>query len=185
MADFNLFAPILFRHEGGFVDDPVDPGGATNRGITHATFMRCARKLLGIEPTLEALRNLTEMQAATIYKALYWDAIRGDEMPFQHIANIVCDFQVNAGAVSSRLLQSVLNELGTGRHLYVDGVVGARTLAALRGADPAKVHALFQDGRRDYYRRLVARRPPLGKFLRGWLRRVDSFEPAAAGTRRA
>jgi lysozyme family protein len=165
------------------VNDPADPGGATHRGITFATFRNCARKLLGIEPTLENLRALTEMQAATIYKALYWDAIRGDEIHSQHIANIVCDFQVNAGSTSARLLQRVLNQLGA--NLGVDGIIGKATLAALRGMDEARVHALFQEGRRDYYRGLVERRPSLGKFLRGWLRRVDSFDAAIASTRRA
>ncbi|WP_448102693.1 glycoside hydrolase family 108 protein [Luteibacter jiangsuensis] len=180
MADFHRFAPILFKHEGGYVNDPVDPGGATNRGITMATFRSCARELLGIEPTLDALRQLTEMQAATIYKALYWDAIRGDEMPSQHIANIVCDFQVNAGASSARLLQRVLNLLGAEPRLRIDGRIGKATLAALRAADPNNVHVLFQNGRRDYYRDLVQRRPPLARFLKGWLRRVDSFEPTVS-----
>jgi len=181
MADFHRFAPILFKHEGGYVDDPVDPGGATNRGITMATFRSCARELLGIEPTPEALRQLTEMQAATIYKVLYWDAIRGDEMPSQHIANIVCDFQVNAGASSARLLQRVLNLLGAEPRLRIDGRIGNATLRALRMADPNNVHVLFQNGRRDYYRDLVQRRPPLARFLKGWLRRVDSFDPPVSG----
>jgi lysozyme family protein len=145
-----------------------------------ATFRSCARELLGIEPTLDALRQLTEMQAATIYKALYWDAIRGDEMPSQHIANIVCDFQVNAGASSARLLQRVLNLLGAEPRLRIDGRIGKATLAALRAADPNNVHVLFQNGRRDYYRDLVQRRPPLARFLKGWLRRVDSFEPTVS-----
>lgn len=176
MADFHRFAPILFRHEGGFVDDPLDPGGATHRGITLGTFAHCSRELLGIAPTLDALRALTEMQAATIYKALYWDVIRGDEMPSQQIADMVCDFQVNAGAASARLLQRVLNQAGAHPRLTVDGAIGSRTMTALRAADPCQIHALFQQGRRDYYRHIVTLRPSLGKFLKGWLRRVDAFD---------
>lgn len=176
MADFHRFAPILFCHEGGFVDDPVDPGGATNRGITLTTFAHCARELLGIAPTMAALRELTEMQAATIYKALYWDVIRGDEMASQQIADTVCDFQVNAGAASARLLQRVLNKAGASPRLHVDGAIGNMTMSALRKADAQRIHALFQQGRRDYYRHLVTLRPPLARFLKGWLRRVDSFD---------
>jgi lysozyme family protein len=176
MADFHRFAPILFRHEGGYVDDPIDPGGATNRGITMATFRACAKDFLGVEPTLDALKQLTEMQAATIYKALYWDAIRGDEMPCQQVANTVCDFQVNAGPQSARLLQRVLNRLEVQPRLTVDGKIGKATIAALRQVDAGDVHVLFQVGRRDYYRGLVGRRPTLARFLKGWLRRVDSFD---------
>lgn len=53
MASFDLFFPQLLRFEGGFVDDPSDPGGATNRGITLATFERYAPTLLGLQPTLQ------------------------------------------------------------------------------------------------------------------------------------
>ncbi|WP_285405074.1 glycosyl hydrolase 108 family protein [Luteibacter sp. ME-Dv--P-043b] len=185
MADFHRFAPILFKHEGGYVNDPNDPGGATNRGITLATFAHCARELLGIAPTIDALRELTEMQAATIYKALYWDAIRGDEFASQHLANMVCDFQVNAGAASARLLQRVLNSLGAQPRLHVDGRVGKATMKALREADAHRVQALFQEGRRDYYRNLVTLRPSLARFLKGWLRRVDSFDVTSDTTRSA
>ncbi len=59
MASFDLYLPQLLRFEGGFVDDPNDPGGATNRGITLATFQRCAQALLGQAPTLQNLRALT------------------------------------------------------------------------------------------------------------------------------
>jgi lysozyme family protein len=184
MAEFHRFAPILFKHEGGFVDDPIDPGGATHRGITMATFRASAKDLLGIEPTLDALKALTEMQAATIYKALYWDAIAGDAMPSQAIADIVCDFQVNAGSISARTLQRVLNVLGAEPRLRVDGRIGKATLAALRAANPESVHVVFQNARRDYYRDLVQRRPQLIRFLKGWLRRVDSFDEPRPAVRR-
>jgi lysozyme family protein len=57
MADFNAFFPTLLRFEGGFVDDPADPWGATNKGITLQTFDSYARRLPGIDPTLEALKQ--------------------------------------------------------------------------------------------------------------------------------
>src|SRR5215213_788482 len=59
MASLDLYLPQLLQFEGGFVDDPSDPGGATNRGITLATFQRYAQPLLGEQPTLDALRALT------------------------------------------------------------------------------------------------------------------------------
>jgi lysozyme family protein len=175
MASFDAFFPTLLKHEGGFVNDPVDPGGATNKGVTLGTFQRCAKRYLGIEPTLENLKGLSDVQAGKIYKALYWDEVRGDEIALQELANIVFDFQVNAGGNAAKLLQRVLNELGAKPPLSVDGEVGPGTMAALKSMDSKAVYRRYKQGRIDYYQDLVAKRPPLGKFLKGWLSRVNSF----------
>jgi lysozyme family protein len=175
MASFDAFFPTLLRNEGGFVDDPADPGGATNKGITLATFQECARLYLGIEPTLENLQALTDAQAAKIYKPLYWDKIRGDEIEPDALADIVFDFQVNAGASASKLLQKVLNDLGAAPPLAVDGEIGPGTMAALQRADAKAVYRAYKQGRIAYYQDLVARRPGLAKFLNGWLKRVNAF----------
>jgi len=175
MANFEAFFPTVLKHEGGFVDDPADPGGATNKGITLGTFQGCAKRYLGIEPTLENLKALTDAQAAKIYKPLYWDKVYGDEVDLQDLADIVFDFQVNAGANASRLLQRVLNDLGATPPLTVDGDIGPGTMAALKAADQKAVYRRYKQGRIDYYQNLVAERPALGKFLNGWLNRVNSF----------
>jgi len=175
MASFDAFFPTLLKHEGGFVNDPVDPGGATNKGVTMGTFKECAQKYLGIAPTLDNLRALTDAQAGKIYKPLYWDKVCGDDIALQDLANIVFDFQVNAGGNASKLLQRVLNELGAAPALEVDGDIGPGTMAALKKADQTAVYRRYKQGRIDYYRDLVDKRPPLGKFLNGWLKRVNSF----------
>jgi len=175
MASFDAFFPTLLKHEGGFVNDPVDPGGATNKGITMGTFQACAQKYLGIAPSLDNLKALTDAQAGKIYKPLYWDKVCGDDIALQDLANIVFDFQVNAGGNASKLLQRVLNELGATPALAVDGDIGPGTMAALKKADQTAVYRRYKQGRIDYYRDLVDKRPPLGKFLNGWLKRVNSF----------
>ena len=175
MASFDAFFPTLLKHEGGFVDDPDDPGGATNKGIIMETFQRAAQRYLGIEPTLANLKALTDAQAGKIYKALYWDEVRGDEIDLQALANIVFDFQVNAGDRASKLLQQTINSLGANPALDVDGEIGAETMKALKRADQKAVYRRYKQGRIDYYNDLVARRPSLGKFLNGWLNRVNSF----------
>jgi len=175
MASFDAFFPTLLKHEGGFVNDPVDPGGATNKGITMGTFQSCAQQYLGIEPTLENLKALTDAQAAKIYKPLYWDKVRGDDIALQELANIVFDFQVNAGGKASKLLQEVLNELGAKPPLTVDGDMGPGTMTALKGVDQKAVYQRYKQGRVDYYQDLVTKRPALEKFLKGWLIRVNSF----------
>ncbi|WP_295968384.1 N-acetylmuramidase [uncultured Xanthomonas sp.] len=174
MASFDLYLPQLLRFEGGFVDDPTDPGGATNHGITLATFQRCAQALLGQAPTLQNLRALTVQQAATIYQHDYWDRIGADQIASQTLAELVFDFYVNAGDVAISLLQRVLQQLGaTG--LAVDGEMGPATLAALASADTAQVYAQYRQQRIAYYQRLVAERPADAEFLAGWLRRAEWF----------
>ncbi len=175
MASFAAFFATLLKHEGGFVDDPDDPGGATNKGITMETFRRTAQRYLGIEPTLANLKALTDEQAGKIYKPLSWDDVRGDDIDLQELANIVFDFQVNAGDRSSKLLQQVINDLGAKPPLVIDGQIGPGTLRALKAADQKAVYRRFKQGRIDYYKDLVAKRPSLGKFLNGWLNRVNSF----------
>ena len=173
MAKFEAFIKTLLKHEGGFVNDPADPGGATNKGITFKTFKQYAKDTLGIEPTLENLKNLSDGQASKIYKKGYWDKIRGDEIKDQNLANIVFDFYVNAGKNAAKLLQQVINKLGG--NLVVDGIIGSVTMEALAKLDQKKVYMLYKKSRVDYYQRLCERNPRLKKFLKGWLNRVNSF----------
>src|SRR5712691_5992592 len=151
VASFEAFFPTLLKHEGGFVDDPDDPGGATNKGVTMGTFRTCAKKYLGIDPTLDNLKALTDAQAGKIYKPLYWDEVRGDDIALQELANIVFDFQVNAGANAAKLLQRVLNELGATPPLAVYGDTGPGTMSALNALDPKAVYRRYKQGRIDYY----------------------------------
>ncbi len=173
MASFDVFLPILLKFEGGFVNDPSDPGGATNKGITIKTFQGCATKLLGVEPTLANLKALTDQQAGTIYQALYWNKMRAGEFGLQDLANISCDFFVNAGANATKLLQSVLNQMGA--QLTVDGVIGPASVQALAGVDQTEVYRLYKQGRINYYKDLAQSQPSLAKFLNGWLNRVNAF----------
>jgi lysozyme family protein len=173
MADFSIFLPIVLKFEGGFADDPADPGGATNLGITFKTFSGCAEKILNVQPTLETLRSLTDNQAGAIYQALYWNAVQGDDMPLQDLANIVCDFYVNAGGHATKLLQQVMNECGCA--IVVDGDIGPASVRALAALDQTEVYRRYKAGRIAYYQNLVADQPGLSKFLDGWLNRVKSF----------
>ena len=173
MADFDLFLPLVLRFEGGFVNDPVDPGGATNKGITMGTFAGCAQRLLGVAPTLDNLEGLSDSQAGTIYRSLYWNAVRGDNIESQNLANMVCDFYVNSGTHATRMLQTTLNSLGA--NLTVDGAVGPSSMQALAACDQNEVYRRYKQGRIAYYQGLVQQNPSLGRFLNGWLNRVNSF----------
>ncbi len=170
MASFDLFLPILLKFEGGYVNNPNDPGGETNLGITMATFQQCSHDLLGIDPTSDNLKALTPGQAGIIYKANYWNKIQGDAYALQDLANIVCDFYVNAGGNASKLLQTVLQ--GMGADITADGAIGPATMQALNSFSQVDVYNAYKQGRIQYYQALGAKYP---MFLKGWLYRANWF----------
>ncbi len=174
MANFNLFISTILKHEGGFVDDPLDRGGATNKGITMKTFQDTAQSILGIAPTLENLKNLTDAQAGEIYKARYWDKIKGDDIELQDLANIMFDFAVNSGpGRAAKYLQSILQDMG--ENISVDGAIGPNTLNALSRVDSVEVYRQYKQRRIEFYHKIVENNPSQERFLKGWLNRINSF----------
>jgi lysozyme family protein len=170
MATFDIFLPMLLRFEGGYVNNPRDPGGETNKGVTMKTFSGCSHEFLGIDPTSDNLKALTDGQAGIIYKALYWNKMQGDDIALQDLANIVCDFFVNAGTHATKLLQTVM--IGMGASISPDGMIGPGTIQALASLAQDEVYRQFKQGRIDYYQNLGQKYP---EFLNGWLKRVNTF----------
>lgn len=150
------------KTEGGFVDDPRDPGGATNHGITLATLQHWRKP----EPvTVADVRDLTEDEAREIYRAEYWHAARCDRMP-AGVAMMVFDFGVTSGVGrSARLLQRILA-------VEEDGDIGPETLATLQQVVSAKGqdHLIIklEADQETYYRSLG-----MPEFLDGWLARTE------------
>ena len=172
MASFDIALSITLPLEGGYVDNPNDPGGETNRGITMAVFLLTAHPLLGIDPTSDNLKSLSPAQAGIIYRANYWNAIQGDSFPFQPLANIVFDFYVNSGTHASSLLQRILNTMGTQPPLVVDGSIGPATINAMAAVPQNDLYNQYKQGRIDYYQGLGPKYP---MFLAGWLNRANTF----------
>lgn len=170
MASFDLVLPIILRFEGGYVDDPADPGGETNKGITMATFRECSHPLLGLAPSSDHLKGLTDAQAGIIYRSKYWQPIHGDEMEMQELANIVCDFYVNAGTHATCLLQQIIRD--DHGAVVCDGCIGPGTLQALHNLSQEAVYRAYKAGRIAYYREIGQRYP---QFVQGWLQRVAAF----------
>jgi lysozyme family protein len=158
--------PTILAAEGGFVNDPRDPGGATNRGITLATLSDWRHHPC----TVADITALTELEARQIYRAKYWNAIRGDDLP-EGLALEVFDLAVNAGSkVAVRLLQQCcgMND--------VDGVMGPATLAVVRAMpDQAGLIHRYAAARRSFYRGL----PTFGHFGGGWINRANAVEQLA------
>lgn len=173
MANFYAIIPDVLKWEGGYVNHPADPGGATNRGITIGTF-RQFYKLSGVsEPSLENLQALTEEQAVSIYHGAFWSLMRGDEIKDQDIAANLFDFFVNAGNFAVIEMQKCL--VARGAHIKIDGAIGPVTIDAINSAPP-ELYEDFYQARIEYYKRLAHDYPKMAVFLTGWLRRAESFK---------
>jgi len=144
-------------HEGGFVNHPKDPGGATNKGITIATF----RKWVKRDGTVNDLKNISAADVAKVYRKHYWDKVRGDDLP-SGVDYAVFDYAVNSGpGRAAKALQSVVGA-------KLDGAIGPETIGKATAYNPAVVVNRLCDERMAFLRRLNTW-PTFGK---GWSSRV-------------
>ena len=183
MQDVRRLAEEIVAREGGFVNDPDDPGGATNFGVTIHTMRRLGIDLDGNGVIDEAdVRALSRARAVDIFIEQYYHRPGIDRLPGMLRASVF-DMQVNAGANAVRILQGLLREMG--QAVAVDGVIGPQTVAAAEAAAraaPDHIADAYGIARRNYYLRLADARPPLRKFARtraggkgGWIRRAEEF----------
>lgn len=169
---FDKISPVIFKNEGGFVNHPADPGGATNKGITFGTWKAYAQQDLGVEPTLDNLKNITDEQAKTIYFNRYWQPSGFDQLKDQNLALMSYDWTLTSGGAGKQIQKLLNNEFG--QSVSTDGIIGPKTIAAMNSVpDSATLTSRIADIRKDYYRDLVTAAPEKGVFLKGWLNRVD------------
>lgn len=175
-AKFHKVSRIVLANEGGFVDDPDDAGGATNMGIAWRTWQSYAKSDLGVEPTLENLKRLTEEQAETIYRKRYWEPRGFCKIDNPRVALMVYDWTITSGK-AVREVQEVLSGQ-FGKDVTVDNAMGGQTIDAINDVpDQEALLNAVADARKDYYRSLTFNRDGSRnsnqKFLKGWLARVD------------
>lgn len=164
MTRAEVCIPRILKHEGGFVDHPSDPGGATNMGVTIATFRRYVKP----NGTVADLKRLTVEQATIVFKRQYWDKVSADLLPVG-VDYAVADYAVNSGpARAARHLQEVVGATQ-------DGKVGPQTIAAVKAMDPQEVVNRLCDRRMAFLRGLRT----WGTFGKGWSRRVASVRRMA------
>jgi lysozyme family protein len=169
MADrFDACLAFTLAQEGGYVDDPSDPGGATNMGITLATYRQWSHDA-ALGP--DDVRAMPRRTAAAIYGALYWNALHGPSLP-AGVDLSAFDFGVNAGTRrSAELLQQALGFPPD----QADGRIGPETLRAALAADAAKLVEALAERQAAHYRGLAE----FGRYGRGWLDRTERRRRAA------
>jgi lysozyme family protein len=155
---FSACIPIILSSEGGYVDNPRDPGGPTNLGITLNTLSG----RLGRPASIDEIKELTPQDAAAIYETNYYNPVHGPDLP-DGVDLMAFDASVNSGpARAIMLLQAALG-------VKADGLFGPVTLAAAKAKDPTETVNAFHDAHATFYRCL----PTFRVFGKGWLARND------------
>ena len=165
MADYNQLIPIIKKWEGGFINDPDDSGGATNKGVTLSTF----RTWFGANKTVNDLKALTDDQWIYIFLNGYWNQCKASQIYNQDIANIIVDWAWASGPKTA--IKKVQAIVGTD----ADGIVGPKTLAAINSANPRQLFDKIKAARLQFVENLAKQRPKDKKFLQGWKNRINSF----------
>lgn len=177
MQNVDEITAEIVKREGGYVNDPDDPGGPTKYGVTIHTLRRIRGRA-----TIADVKALTVQDAVGIYKRHYFVRPKIDQLP-PPLQATVYDMQVNAGGNAIKILQRVLCEFG--EQVSVDGGLGPQSIgAATRAFGKAGQHLVDAYGiaRRNYYFRIADRRAASRKYARtraggkgGWIKRAEEF----------
>jgi lysozyme family protein len=162
--NFERSLEMLLHHEGGFVNHPKDPGGATNLGVTKAVY----ENWVGREVSIEDMKELTHEDVAPIYKKKYWDRLKGDDLP-SGLDFAAFDWGVNSGTGRpAKVIQRYVTAAQ-------DGAIGNKTLGLIAENNPADIIQYLYQQRQKFYERLKT----FETFGRGWTRRNQETLKAA------
>lgn len=155
--NFDKCFALIIQDEGGYVNDPRDPGGRTNLGVTQRNW----ETYLNRSVTETEMRKLTPSDVKTFYKVMYWDKLKGNQLP-AGVDYAAFDLAVNSGVSrAARYLQQIAG-------VTQDGMIGPKSLDAIAACDPAQTVDALCDMRMDFLRRL----PTFETYGKGWSRRV-------------
>ena len=190
MAKVDVLLPFILKWEGGFVNDPADAGGATNKGVTIATWRQCGYDKDGDgDIDVDDLKLISDADVKDrVLKPFYWDRWKADGIQSQKIANILVDWVWGSGKHGIIIPQRILG-------VKADGIVGNKTLSAVNFADPDQLFAAIYKARVDFlneitensiakYERKIGSKATEKellkytnkRFIKGWLNRLESIK---------
>ncbi len=183
MKSVKQIATEIVALEGGFVNDPDDPGGATNHGVTIHTMRRLGLDITGDgRVSVDDVKRLTSAQAIDVFIEYYHHRPGLAGLP-EALQPSVFDMYVNAGANAVKVLQRLLTDMGFPAE--PDGAIGAQTIRAAQMAQeaaPSYLADAYSIARRNYYYGLGDARPASRKYARrrdggkgGWITRAEEF----------
>jgi lysozyme family protein len=167
---------LLLKHEGGFVNDLSDLGGATNYGIS-LRFLR-AQKIINGDIDAKDIEALTPEKAAELYKKEFWEKSEVSRIINQRISNMLFGLCVNLGKKSAiKLFQNAINAVSINKNqlLEVDGVLGDKTIKKANKIEEQQLISSYKYAASAYYRGLTLKNKNLDRFIHGWLQRVNSY----------
>ena len=188
MANIDKLIPFILKWEGRFVNDPTDRGGATNKGVTLATYEAYCKRKGYPRPTVERLKNIPDAHWREIVKTMFWDKWKADDIHSQKVANILVDWVWGSGIHGIKKPQALLG-------VKVDGIVGDKTLSAVNFADPEELFDAIYQERVKFLNAIVsnsvaAYEKKIGRkatdaellkytqkrFIKGWLNRLQDIK---------
>lgn len=169
MADYLKLVPFIKKWEGGFVNDMDDLGGATYMGVTFETYkIYCGNNKLPL-PSIENLKRMPIQHWNAIFKTMYWDRWKADEIKSQAIANILVDWVWASGIQGIKRPQGIVN-------VIPDGIVGDKTLTIINSKAPRELFDEIKRARIDFVDEICRKRPANLKFKKGWLNRINDLK---------
>jgi len=163
MAEYTPAIQYVLVNEGGYTNNPNDPGGATNFGILQ-------REMPGVD-----IRTITQQQAIDWYLPNYWNKAPYAQITSQPVATKLFDMHVNLGLVPAVVIAQ--HALGLPEP-EVDGVMGPMTVSGINAANPAQLLTAVVGLLVTHYKALEGRNPKLMVFDRGWMARANKLPPA-------
>jgi len=173
MGNFDLAFEKVLQHEGGYVNDPNDPGGETYKGVSRKmwsswsgwTNVDLARRMPAFPANLENDGDL-QQKIQDFYRINFWDKMNGNNIENQVVANSIFDFAVNAGVQTTvNLVQMIIG-------VNPDGVIGNESLQKLNAFDVDYFLAAFIAAKIARYINIVKKRPASQKYFYGWVCRA-------------
>jgi lysozyme family protein len=173
MANFDQAFELTMKAEGGYVNDPDDPGGETYMGVARSRNPKwdgwinidILKSKPNFPKNLDADDNL-QGKVKGLYERNYWDKVQGDNIENQDIAESIFDFAVNAGPRTSSKLAQLAVEAEP------DGIIGENTLVKINEQDAKTFLAVFTLAKIGRYVNIVENNKSSRKYFYGWVRRA-------------